>query len=70
LIESHYELTIAYRGEHFGRVVFPDSLLEDTAKLRAGQIRHAMSDSYGSPGNWSFNLTKVHSLQSGEEVRF
>jgi hypothetical protein len=68
MIENHYELNLAYNGQHFGRVVFSDSVDEATAQLRARQIAHAMTETYGSARLWSFTLIKVNC--HGTDVEF
>lgn len=68
MIENHYELNMAYAGQHFCRVVFPGPLTEDGAKLRAKMISTAMEEHDGGAGRWHFILSKVNCY--GTNVEF
>lgn len=57
MIENHFSLNIAYKGDHYARVELYKP--QEIALRTARQIAEALRIAYGQPANWSFALVHV-----------
>jgi len=64
MVECHYEMNVALNGRHYARIVFPGSLFEHEAQVRADFIRASLVGA----GEWKCSLTHVDC--TGHDITF